>query len=181
MAAISNKFKALNLYYLCNIQLVSDKKNLKGGCPCGKVKYTITEDPLFTQACHCKNCKISTGSSYVVHTSVLEKSLIVEGEISSTELPTGSGKGYRAYFCAKCGVYIYCKYNFGKGRLTVRTKTLENPNIFPPQAHIFTKDKDPWINLTDDAKCFNEMYDPKSTWPEKSLKRYSDYLKANFE
>ena len=28
---------------------------------------------------------------------------------------------------------------------------------------------------------FEEMYDPKSTWPEKSLKRYSDYLKANFE
>jgi hypothetical protein len=28
------------------------KKNLKGSCSCGKVKYSITDKPLFTQACH---------------------------------------------------------------------------------------------------------------------------------
>ena len=30
---------------------------LKGNCICGEVKYKITEKPLFTQACHCKDCK----------------------------------------------------------------------------------------------------------------------------
>ena len=43
---------------------------LKGNCVCGEVKYKITEKPLFTQACHCNNCKVLTGSSYVVNTSV---------------------------------------------------------------------------------------------------------------
>ena len=43
---------------------MSEKYNLKGGCTCGKVKYSISEKPLFTQACHCVDCKISTGSSY---------------------------------------------------------------------------------------------------------------------
>ena len=36
------------------------KKNyeLKGSCTCGNVKYKVEGKPLFTQACHCKNCKI---------------------------------------------------------------------------------------------------------------------------
>ena len=61
--------------------------------------------------------------------------------------------------------------------LNVRTKTLKDSDKFPPQAHIFVKDKDPWLNLSEDVNCFEEMYDAKTTWPEESLKRYSEYLK----
>ena len=52
---------------------MTKKKELKGKCGCGNVKYIIKDEPLFTQACHCKDCKISTGSSFVIHTMVLEK------------------------------------------------------------------------------------------------------------
>ena len=44
--------------------------------------------------------------------------------------------------------------------------------------HIFTKDKDPWLNLAEDVICFEKMYDPKKIWPEESLKRYGEYLKV---
>ena len=57
---------------------MTKKKELKGQCGCGNVKYTIKDDPLFTQACHCKDCKISTGSSFVIHTMVLDKDLEVK-------------------------------------------------------------------------------------------------------
>ena len=102
---------------------------------------------------------------------------MVEGEISSTKLTAGSGAASRAFFCTKCGTYVYTDYDSAVGRLTVRTKTLEYPDKFPPQAHIFVKDKDPWLNLSEDVNCFEEMYDAKTTWPEESLKRYSEYLK----
>ena len=154
-------------------------KYLTGGCICGQVRYKITEKPLFTQACHCKDCKVITGSSYVINTSVLDNTLIVEGEIASTELKAGSGAICRAYFCTKCGTYIYTDYDSAVGRLTVRTKTLDNSESFPPQVNIFIKDKDPWLNLTDDVICFEKMYDPKKIWPEESLKRYSEYLKSS--
>ena len=158
---------------------MKNNEKLKGRCICGQVKYHITEKPLFTQACHCKDCKVLTGSSYVVNSSVLENTLIVEGEVSSTELKAGSGASYKTYFCTKCGTYVYADYDSAVGRLTVRTKTLDNSEKFPPQVHIFTKDKDPWLNLSEDVICFQEMYDPKKTWPEESLKRYSEYLKDN--
>jgi len=155
------------------------KKNkyLQGGCMCGKVRYEITEKPLFTQACHCKDCKVLTGSSFVLNTSVLDNTLVVKGEVSSIELKAGSGASCKTYFCKRCGTFVYADYDSAVKRLTVRTKTLDQANIFPPQAHIFIKNKDPWIKLSDDVKCFNEMYNQKTTWPEDSIKRYKEYLK----
>ena len=158
---------------------MKNNQSLTGGCICGQVKYQIIDKPLFTQACHCKDCKVLTGSSYVVNSSILENTLIVEGEVSSTELKAGSGASYKTYFCTKCGNYVYADYDSAVGRLTVRTKTLDNSEKFPPQVHIFTKDKDPWLNLSEDVICFKEMYDQKKTWPEESLNRYNEYLKAN--
>ena len=158
---------------------MKNNQSLTGGCICGQVKYQIIDKPLFTQACHCKDCKVLTGSSYVVNSSILENTLIVEGEVSSTELKAGSGASYKTYFCTKCGNYVYADYDSAVGRLTVRTKTLDNSEKFPPQVHIFTKDKDPWLNLSEDVICFEEMYDQKKTWPEDSLNRYNEYLKAN--
>ena len=158
---------------------MKNNQSLTGGCICGQVKYQITDKLLFTQACHCKDCKVLTGSSYIVNSSVLENTLIVEGEVSSTELKAGSGASYKTYFCTKCGTYVYADYDSAVGRLTVRTKTLDNSEKFPPQVHIFTKDKDPWLNLSEDVICFKEMYDQKKTWPEESLNKYNEYLKAN--
>ena len=61
---------------------MKDKHNLRGGCPCGDVKYTINEKPLFTQACHCKDCKILTGSSFVINTIIFDSSFDIKGELS---------------------------------------------------------------------------------------------------
>ena len=155
-------------------------KSLEGRCICGQVKYKLTEKPLFTQACHCKDCKILTGSSYVVNSSVIENTLFIEGEItSSVELRGGSGAPCKVYFCAKCGTYMYTDYSSAVGRLNVRTKTLNDSNQFPPQVHIFIKDKDPWLNLKDNVICFEKMYDPKKTWPKESLERYKAFLQNN--
>ena len=57
---------------------MNKSQHLEGGCICGQVKYQITDKPLFTQACHCKDCKKSTGSSFVIHSMVLEKEFILE-------------------------------------------------------------------------------------------------------
>ena len=101
--------------------------------------------------------------------------------MSTAELKAGSGKPCKVFFCNSCGVFVYADYDTAVGRLTVRTKTLEDANKFPPEAHIFTKDKDPWLNLSENQNCFESMYDAEKTWPEESLKRYKEYLKTKNE
>ena len=56
------------------------KKELKGRCACGNVNFKIENSPLFTQACHCKNCKLSTGSSFVIHTMVMEEDFKIRSD-----------------------------------------------------------------------------------------------------
>ena len=83
-------------------------------------------------------------------------------QVCGTPLTTGNpNKPNAGGYCGKCGTYIYTDYSSAVGRLNVRTKTLNNANEFPPQVHIFTKDKDPWLDLKDNAICFEKMYDPK--------------------
>ena len=95
----------------------------EGSCSCGAVKYFINDYPLFTHACHCKDCKKSTGSAFVIHTIILESSFFIKGDMRAATLPTGSGAGYKSYFCINCGTYIYCKYDMAPGRINIRTST----------------------------------------------------------
>ena len=53
---------------------MSDFEPIYGGCICGSIKYSINSKPLFTQVCHCLDCKKLTGSSYVMNTSIFEDS-----------------------------------------------------------------------------------------------------------
>ena len=101
--------------------------------------------------------------------------------MSTAKLTAGSGKPCKVFFCNSCGVFVYADYDTAVGRLTIRTKTLEDANNFPPQAHIFIKDKDPWLKLPENQNCFELMYDAEKTWPEESLKRYKEYLKKKNE
>ena len=148
-----------------------------GTCSCGFVKYTICDAPLFTHACHCDDCKKSTGSAFVVHSMILENCFEVkEGELEGATLPTGSGAGYKPFFCKKCGTYIYCKYDMAPGRIIIRTSTLNDSENFPPQAHIFTRSKVPWITLDDKIPSFESMYDRNKLWPKASLDKLKSIL-----
>ena len=71
---------------------MEDFKPISGNCICGEIVYTIKSKPLFTHACHCKDCKKITGSSFVVNTSIFENSLDIKGELLEKKLIAGSGK-----------------------------------------------------------------------------------------
>ena len=153
------------------MRIVEMDKNIyhKGSCCCGDVKYSLFDHPLFTHTCHCKDCKKSTGSAFVFHTMTLENTFLIDGDIEAASIPTGSGASYKPYFCKNCGTYFYCKYDMAPGRIIIRTSTLDDSENFPPQAHIFTRSKVPWITLDDKIPSFESMYDRNKLWPKASL------------
>jgi hypothetical protein len=53
----------------------------------------------------------------------------------------------------------------------VRVGTLEHPERFPPDMHIFTAYKLPWVVLPPGAKAVPEYYDRNLYWPKESLAR----------
>jgi hypothetical protein len=48
---------------------------------------------------------------------------------------------------------------------------MDNPDLCPPDIHIFTSSKQPWVTLPPGAKAVPELYDINKVWSAESLQR----------
>ena len=146
--------------------------NLEGGCSCGAVRYRLASAPMFVHCCHCLDCQRQTGSAFVLNALIETARVQLLGqEPVRFEMPTDSGQPHGIYRCAACGVAVWSEYG-GVAKLRfVRVGTLDDPRAMPPDVHIYTRSKQPWIALPDGVPAFEAYYDSKKLWPEESLAR----------
>ena len=143
-----------------------------GGCTCGNITYTILDDPIFTHACHCTLCQRYTASAFVVHSPIETTNFILKsGSLTNTPGPSGSGKGHTIKRCSNCGDQIYSYFRSNEMIAVLKTTTLDDPNRFPPQAHIYVKSKLKWLELGSSIPKFEEHYDRNEMYPKESLER----------
>jgi hypothetical protein len=156
---------------------ITAAKPLEGGCSCGQVRYQITQEPLFTHACHCTDCQRSSGSAFVVHSWIFDDFWKINGDVRATKLIAGSGADLELFFCTKCGTFIFCRNSRRPiGLVILKTFTLDDTNLLPPQAHIFTKGMKEWLSVSDHAPKFEAMYQREEIWPEESLRILETYM-----
>ena len=144
--------------------------NIEGGCACGAVRYALKAAPMVVHACHCTDCQRLTGSAFALN-AWIEKSQVdlLSGEPASFKFTTG-GRNNSVYFCSQCGTYVWTDYR--PGFWFVRAGTLDNPKALAPDVHIFTRSKQPWLELPDDVPLFEAYYDRDEVWPAGSLSRF---------
>jgi len=150
----------------------------EGGCSCGDVRYHITDEPMFTHACHCKLCQRYTASAFVVHSRIAANRFILDkGKLATTEGPSGSGSNHSIKRCERCGDQIYSHFEaLGTDQLIVlKTTTLDDVEMFPPKAHIFTKSKLSWVELGIDIPSFEKSYEIDEMYSARSLERLSKF------
>ena len=58
----------------------------------------------------------------------------------------------------------------------MRVGTLDEPDRLPPDVHIFTASKQPWVVIPAGAPAFAEYYDSAQLWPAASLARRAALL-----
>jgi hypothetical protein len=58
----------------------------------------------------------------------------------------------------------------------VRVGTLDEPDRLPPDIHIFTASKQPWVVLPPGIPAVDEYYDRTERWPQASLDRRATLL-----
>ena len=145
----------------------------EGGCDCGGVRYRLESAPLIVHCCHCRWCQRESGASFALNAMVESDRLILLGaEPEIVDTPSASGLGQKIARCPKCRVAVWSHYA-GAGTLTsfVRVGTLDDPDLLPPDVHIFTASKQPWVVIPDGALSFAEYYDRATVWPAESLRR----------
>ena len=60
----------------------------------------------------------------------------------------------------------------------VRVGTLDQPDHLPPDIHIFTASKQPWVVIPTHTPAVPEYYDREAQWPAESLARWRVLLPA---
>ena len=148
---------------------------IEGGCDCGWVRYRMETPPLFVHCCHCRWCQRESGASFALN-ALIEADRVTDlaqpAEVIQT--PSESGSGQLIARCPKCRIALWSHYS-GSGRRIkfVRVGTLDTPDMLPPDIHIFTASKQPWMVLREGIPAVTEYYEREEYWPAESLERRS--------
>jgi hypothetical protein len=143
----------------------------QGGCSCRAVRYRMESDPIIVNCCHCRWCQRETGSAFAVNALIETDRVIVEGETERTQLPSASGRGQDVVRCAACQVAVFSSYGGAEKLAFVRVGTLDNPDSLPPDIHVWTMSKQPWVALPEGARVMTEYYKPREILPKAAFER----------
>ena len=123
----------------------------QGGCLCGAVRYTVTARPLALNACHCTDCKVSTGSTHIEMLIVPSEAFHATGETDSFIKTAASGRQLDIHRCAKCGTRIFHHNTVNKALVFIPGPTLDDRAWAIPTSHIWVEHVSPGVAIPADA------------------------------
>ena len=146
---------------------------LEGGCTCRAVRYRLNTRPLFVHCCHCRWCQRETGASFALNAMIESNRVeLLSGVPEIVDTPSNSGKGQKIARCPVCRIAVWSNYaGAGDTVRFIRVGTLDQPDRLPPDIHIFTSSKQPWVVLPAGTPAVAEYYDSAKYWPKESLER----------
>ncbi len=149
-----------------------------GGCTCRALRYRMVGAPLFVHCCHCRWCQRETGASFALNALIeSDRVELLQGEVAVVDTPSNSGRGQRIARCPTCQVAVWSHYGgAGDAIRFVRVGTLDEPDRLPPDIHIFTASKQPWVVLPPGTPAVPEYYKAAEHWPQDSLDRRAALL-----
>ena len=162
--------------------MTTPDESFVGGCTCGYVRYEMKSKPLIVHGCHCRLCQGQSGASFALNALVEASRVeITKGDVVGVTVESHSGAGQRIARRPKCQVAVWSNYLVFAGALGelvhfVKVGTLDDPDPFPPDVHIYTSTRQPWVILPPDTLAVDEYYDTSETWPQESLERLSVLL-----
>jgi hypothetical protein len=150
----------------------------EGGCDCRAVRYRLLSGPLFVHCCHCRWCQRESGASFALNAMIETDRVQVLGQAPAlVHTPSASGLGQQVARCPHCKVAVWSHYAGAGPRMAfVRVGTLDDPDRLPPDIHIFTASKQPWVLLPPGVPAVPAYYDREQHWPAASLARRQVWL-----
>jgi len=151
----------------------ADPQVTGGACTCRSVRFTMRGPPLIVHCCHCRWCQRESGAAFALNALIeADRVELLEGAPEVVPTPSASGKGQRISRCPVCRIALWSNYaGAGEALRFVRVGTLDDPDSFPPDIHIFTESKQPWVVIPPGARAVSQYYKSAEVWSEASLAR----------
>jgi len=125
--------------------VTESEKTHTGGCLCGGVRYRISGALRGVIACHCSQCRRTSGH-YAAMTSAPSANIVMTS--------SGSLAWYRSSdtaergFCGRCGGNLFWK-QAGQDTISITAGTLDTPTNLRVEEHIFVADKSDYYTIDD--------------------------------
>jgi hypothetical protein len=156
-----------------------DRFPAEGGCTCRAVRYSMQTHPLVVHCCHCTWCQRETGTAFALNAVIeADRVALLEGEVEIVHTPSQSGRGQKIARCKTCRIALWSNYAAGGDSRFIRVGTLDDPASCPPDIHIYTSSRQPWVVLPAEARAVAEFYKPAEHWSKESLERWSVLMAA---
>ena len=128
---------------------------LEGGCQCGRVRYRLEGRPPGLAVCHCRGCQRQSGSAFGMSLAVPRDAFrLTAGELAAFTVVCDSGRRKECSFCPGCGTRIH--HRVLEGALSLKAGTLDDTSWLEPQAHYWTKRRQPWVVIPDGVRCVED-------------------------
>lgn len=143
------------------------KLPLEGGCACGAVRYRCDAEPVRMFQCHCRDCQRATGGPFVAGLLVPRKAFqFVKGTPLYYTVPSARGGTNTRGFCGVCGSRLTGGQRGPEWPfIGITASSLDDPDQFKSQMHVFASQAQPWDNL-EDGLPKHDTYAPPPDKPE---------------
>ena len=123
-----------------------------GSCLCGGVKYQINGPMRPIVACHCSQCRKTSGN-YVTATRVAKVDLVFDS-MSTLKWYKSSDVAERG-FCGTCGSNLFWQRQVGENT-SIMAGTIDPPTGLHIAQHIFVGDKSDFYDLFDEVEKLDQ-------------------------
>lgn len=120
-----------------------DTKTFHGGCLCGAVRYRLKPPLRLAVACHCQQCRRTSGN-YVSATSVPRESFSLTSE-DGLKWYRSSARAKRG-FCRECGSSLFWSAD-ALDTISIMTGTIDGKTGLRTAVHICVADKGDYYEL----------------------------------
>ncbi len=117
-----------------------------GSCLCGGVTYELSGELRPSVACHCVQCRKTSGH-YVSATQVGPDQLVLTRDETLVWFAS-SAKAERG-FCDRCGASLFWRHTDDGGRISVMSGTIDGATRIETSDHIFVADKGDYYEIAD--------------------------------
>jgi hypothetical protein len=117
---------------------------ITGGCLCGAVRFTVSEDPIVGRVCWCKTCQKIGAGGPAVGAAFKVAAVTVTGELRDYASTADSGNTMHRRFCPNCGTHIFSASESRPTLVFIRAGALDDPEIARPSSAIWVKSAPSW-------------------------------------
>ena len=133
-----------------------------GSCLCGGVAFTLTGPLRHAIACHCVQCRKTSGH-YWSATAAAHTQMTFQHETTLTWYQ--SSDFARRGFCGACGSTLFYE-RAGAGQIAISAGCLDTPTGLTEAQHIFTTDKGDYYTLPTGPEQFARWTPEATAVPE---------------